>query len=43
MRTRKTTFKFFSIAGYQREQEYLRSQHKKGWKFVHVNFRVLSF
>lgn len=38
MKTRKTTFKFFTIAGYQREQEYLRSQHKKGWKFVHVNF-----
>ena len=29
----KKEWKFFSIWGYEKEQEYLRTMHKRGWKF----------
>lgn len=32
----KKEYKYFSIFNYEAEQEYLREQHKKGWKFVKV-------
>ena len=35
MKTKKE-LKFFSIFNYDKEQEYLQKQHKKGWKFVKV-------
>ncbi len=35
MRTKKE-FKYFSIFNHEKEQEYLRSMHKSGWKFVKV-------
>lgn len=40
----KKTIKFFSIAGYEKEQEYLREMHKSGWKLVSVTgFCVYRF
>ena len=35
MKTKKEV-RFFSIFAYEKEQEYLRRQHKAGWKFVKV-------
>lgn len=32
----KKQFKFFTIFEYEKEQDYLREMHKKGWKFVKV-------
>ena len=32
----KKEFRWFSIAQHVQEQDYLREQHKKGWKFVKV-------
>lgn len=36
MKTKKE-IRFFTIFQYEKEQEYLREQHKQGWKFVKVN------
>lgn len=36
MKERKTTFKFFTITQYEKEQEYLRKMHKNGWRFIGV-------
>ena len=33
----KTTIRFFTIADYEKEQEYLRQMHKDGWKFLSVS------
>ena len=33
----KKEFRWFSIVDYDKEQEYLRDQHKLGWKFVKVS------
>jgi hypothetical protein len=33
----KTVFRFFSIADHEKEQEFLRSMHRKGWKFLWVD------
>ena len=33
----KTTIRFFTIADYEKEQDYLREMHKSGWKFVRVS------
>ena len=33
----KKEFKYFSIFNHEEEQEYLREQHKQGWKFHHVS------
>lgn len=32
----KKELKFFSIWGYEKEQEYLRTMHKNGWKLVKI-------
>ncbi len=34
----KTVFKWFSIAQYKQEEEYLSLMHKKGWKLTKVTF-----
>ena len=40
----KKEWKYFSIFHHEKEEEYLRDQHKAGWKFVRVTgFGVLSF
>ena len=33
----KTCFRFFSIMDYEKEADFLREMHKKGWKFVKVS------
>ena len=35
MKTKKE-WKYFSIFNHEKEQEYLREQHKQGWKFIKV-------
>ena len=35
MKTKKE-FRYFSIFNHEKEQEYLQSQHKQGWKFLKV-------
>lgn len=35
---KKTKFRFFTIPGYEKEQEWLRRQHKEGWEFYGVTF-----
>ena len=32
----KKEFKLFTVAEYEKEQEYLREMHKHGWKLHHV-------
>ena len=32
----KKEWKYFSIFAHEKEQQYLREQHKRGWKFVKV-------
>lgn len=34
MKHRKTEFKYFTIPDWKKEQDYLRMQHRNGWKFV---------
>lgn len=42
--TTKKQFRWFSIFAYEKEQEYLRSMHKSGWRFVKVSgFGVYHF
>lgn len=36
MKDKKTEFKFFSIMNWEKEEDYLREQHKKGWEFEKV-------
>lgn len=31
-----TKFKFFTITEFEKEQEYLSEQHKRGWKLTHI-------
>lgn len=38
MANQKREFKIFTIVEYEQEQEYLRTQHKNGWKLVHLTF-----
>lgn len=38
MKDKKKVWKFFSVMEYEQEQEYLRSEHQKGWKVVKVTF-----
>ena len=33
----KRHFRYFTIAEYEDEENYLRSMHKQGWKFIKVN------
>lgn len=32
----KTTVKFFSVVDWEKEQDYLREMHRRGWKFVRL-------
>lgn len=34
MKNTKTEVRFFTITEWEKEQDYLRQQHQKGWKFV---------
>ena len=38
MKEVKKEFRWFSIADYEKEAEYLRRRHKEGWKFKNVTF-----
>ena len=38
MKDVKKEFRWFSIADYEKEAEYLRRRHKEGWKFKNVTF-----
>lgn len=38
MKNTRTEFKLFSVPQWKQEQEYLRHQHKNGWRFVSVSF-----
>ncbi|MCI8992034.1 MAG: DUF2812 domain-containing protein [Eubacterium sp.] len=38
MKNTKTQFRLFSIVQWKQEEEYLRKQHKNGWKFTRVVF-----
>ena len=40
MRDRKISFRVFMVPEWKKEQEYLRKQHKCGWKFTKVNFGI---
>ena len=33
-KTTKRLFRFWTIADFEAEEEFLREQHKQGWKFV---------
>ena len=37
MRETKTQLRFFSVPEWQKEEKYLREQHKNGWEFVRVS------
>lgn len=41
MKNKKVRFKYFTIPEYQKEQDYLRHEHQKGWKFTKVTFLLL--
>ena len=34
---KKTVFKYFTIVNHEKEEAYLRSMHKDGWKLVKVS------
>lgn len=36
MKDKKTEFRYFTISEYEKEQEYLQNQHRKGWKLVRI-------
>lgn len=36
MKNEKKEYKYFSVPEWEKEQAYLREQHKNGWKFVKV-------
>ncbi len=38
MRDSKVRFRFYTIAEYEKEQDFLRRQHQKGWAFKRVYF-----
>lgn len=38
MKNTKTEFRYFSIADWKEEEDYLRRRHQQGWKFVRVTF-----
>ncbi len=37
MKNKKVKFQFFTILQWKQEQEFLRQQHKNGWKFTKLN------
>lgn len=40
MKNKKVRLKFFTIPEYEKEQEYLRLEHQKGWKFTNITFLI---
>ena len=38
MKDTQTEWKCFSIADWEKEEQYLRRQHQNGWKFTGVGF-----
>ena len=38
MKNTKTEFRYFSIADWKEEEDYLRRRHQQGWKFARVTF-----
>ena len=42
MKDQKRSFRFFTVPEWEKEQDYLRNEHKKGWKFRHVNLLGMS-
>ena len=38
MSDRMTRFKWFTVPEWKKEQDYLREQHKNGWKLIRVTF-----
>ena len=38
VKEKKTEFRWFTIVEYEKEQEYLRKMHQKGWRFTRVTF-----
>ena len=43
MREKKSEVRFFTIADWEKEEEYLRKRHREGWKFVRLSFPVYHF
>ena len=41
MKDKKITFKYFSIAEYEKEEAYLRKMHQQGWKLVKISLHYL--
>ena len=41
MKNRKTVFRLFTVAQWEKEQAFLRKEHSKGWKLERVNFLTL--
>lgn len=37
MKDKKTKIRFFTVAQWQQEQEFLRQEHNNGWKFTSLN------
>lgn len=37
MNNKKIKFRIFNICEWKKEEDFLRQQHKAGWKFTHVN------
>ena len=37
MKEKKLEARIFTIADWQKEEQYLRKRHKEGWKFVRVS------
>ena len=38
MKNKKIAIRFFTICEWKKEEEYLREEHKNGWKFEKLNF-----
>lgn len=36
MRERKTEFRFFTVAEWEKEEAYLSQRHREGWRFTGV-------
>lgn len=36
MKEKKTELRIFTIADWEKEEQYLRKRHRKGWRFVKV-------
>lgn len=38
MKNHKTNIRFFTIADFEKEEQWLESQHREGWKLNHITF-----